>query len=467
MHDVKTYILKLLKAHNISIDSAVLPLVDDFCTDPLVVESVNNVLNTQTMLTEKWKIRSRIEDVLQKNIVVPNGVVGKAYEAKFDFLKLELNDLVFTEFEGLSELGLEYDNTAEVISGIPEQAGDFKITLKFRVNGESEHSILNEKKIALIINPDPKSLWKNLPSDANDPFWKKDNVQEFAAIGNGKYLVVASKRGRSHANVGSFRDDDYAYKYLEQTGWSVVVVSDGAGSAKLSRKGAQLVCTAVVDFFMQSLSVEQNEKFHELYQNYPQSEELTRKFNLFIYQLLWGAASHAHQALVNFAQQQTCELRDLHATLAFALFKKIEDKYLVLTFGVGDSPIALLPSNNEVILMNPLDVGEYGGGTRFISMPEIIASDKFSSRLKVKIVPDFAYLMLFSDGIYDPKFEVEANLEKMESWQRFLADLNGENADQIAVNLAPGNPAIADQLSNWMDFWSVGNHDDRTLAIVF
>ena len=72
-----------------------------------------------------------------------------------------------------------------------------------------------------------------------------------------------------------------------------------------------------------------------------------------------------------------------------------------------------------------------------------------------------------TDGIYDPKFVVEANLEKVEKWQEFIADLEGNNEDKTKVELKISNKEIAGQLATWMDFWSAGNHDDRTLAIVF
>jgi hypothetical protein len=45
--------------------------------------------------------------------------------------------------------------------------------------------------------------------------------------------------------------------------------------------------------------------------------------------------------------------------------------------------------------------------------------------------------------------------------------LNGKNEDGIKVELKADNDQIAEQFSAWMDFWSQGNHDDRTLAIVF
>jgi hypothetical protein len=72
-----------------------------------------------------------------------------------------------------------------------------------------------------------------------------------------------------------------------------------------------------------------------------------------------------------------------------------------------------------------------------------------------------------SDGIYDPKFVVEANLEKLEKWNEFVEDLKGINEDKSAVVFDKDNTEIGNQLSKWMDFWSAGNHDDRTLAIIY
>ncbi len=83
------------------------------------------------------------------------------------------------------------------------------------------------------------------------------------------------------------------------------------------------------------------------------------------------------------------------------------------------------------------------------------------------MIDDFSYLILMSDGIYDPKFVVEANLPNIKTWQKFLGDLGGKNEDRIKVELRVDNKDIVEQFSRWMDFWSIGNHDDRTLAIVF
>jgi len=176
----------------------------------------------------------------------------------------------------------------------------------------------------------------------------------------------------------------------------------------------------------------------------------------------------AHKKLEEFAAAKSIPLKDLHTTLIFCLFKKYEEGYALLSFGVGDCPIAVVnPDKTTVTLMNWLDVGEFGGGTRFITMPEIFRSDKFATRFGFRLVENFSYLMLMSDGIYDPKFVVETSLADIKKWQDLLADLDGKNEDNVKVELDPGNPDIVDQFSRWMDFWSPGNHDDRTLAIVF
>jgi hypothetical protein len=46
----------------------------------------------------------------------------------------------------------------------------------------------------------------------------------------------SSNEGEAHANVGSFRDDEICFQNINDTGWSILAVSDGAGSASLSKK---------------------------------------------------------------------------------------------------------------------------------------------------------------------------------------------------------------------------------------
>lgn len=469
MEETKRYLRAFLTQNKIEIPSGKLSLFDEFISNEKNVNSVKIIQENQKMIMENWILKTRIDDILIQSVSVPNGTVNKKYQAKLDFIKIGWNDIVYSEIKDLEGTGLEFDNEEELLYGIPKVSGDLKIKILFRVEGEPEDSILNEKIITLIVNPDPKSLWKNLESDHKDPFWKEDNVAVSDKFLD-KNIVVASKRGRSHANVGSFREDDFAFKNINQTGWSVLAVSDGAGSASLSRKGSKLACDSIIQYFEENLNAENLKEFDEilLFHHNQTDENSSKKISHFVYNTLSKAAHFANKQIEEFAIKSETELKNFHSTLIFTLIKKYDFGYTILTFGVGDCPVGLLNKDlTEIKLMNWLDVGEFGGGTRFITMPEIFQSDKFSSRFGFKLVDDFSYLVLMTDGIYDPKFVVEANLERIEKWNEFLGDLQGNNEDGHKVDFSNGNSEIANQLSTWMDFWSPGNHDDRTLAIIY
>ena len=60
------------------------------------------------------------------------------------------------------------------------------------------------------------------------------------------------------------------------------------------------------------------------------------------------------------------------------------------------------------------------------------------------------------------RFETDAKLKSYGKWNELWADLK-ENG----VELTDDNEEAANQLVNWLDFWSPGNHDDRTIAILY
>jgi hypothetical protein len=469
MIEVKQLVTQLFKNNNIEVPANRLPLFEKFLQDEQNLNTINTIIQNQNQLMAKWKLQDRVTEIMQQSVRIVNATVGKSYEAKFDFDKFNWNDITTFELAGLEEVGLRFDEKTKQITGVPTQSGDVKFLFRFKLEGQPEDAPFNEKPITLIINPNPKSLWKNLESDKQDPYWKEDNLTVFAPINIDRHILVSSKRGRSHANVGSFREDDFAFQDLAN-GWSVVVVADGAGSAKLSRKGSSMACQGIIDYFAAQSSVESLTEFDELINQHASNtgEDTQKKLNRFVYNNLGKAAFQVHKQLEAFAKEAGATLKDLSSTLIFTLFKKYDVGYALLSFGVGDCPIAVLNKDvSEVTLMNWLDVGEFGGGTRFITMPEVFQSEKFATRFGFKLLDDFSYLFLMSDGIYDPKFVVEANLPNIKKWQEFLADLNGQNEDGIKVELSPDNQEIESQFSQWMDFWSSGNHDDRTLAIVF
>jgi serine/threonine protein phosphatase PrpC len=484
MAEIKPYIQTLFNAKGINISSNRQVLFDDFVKSTECEEAVNCIIEKQSQIMEKWKIKNRVADIIAQQIVIPNATIGKPYEAKIDFQKLNLNDLIFECFEGIEEIGLTFNKVTDTIEGTPILSGDVKIKLLFKIQGESENAPVNEKLISLVVNPDPKSLWKDIPSDTNDRFWKVDDVSIADKLGE-RNIVVSSKRGRSHKNVGSFRDDDFAFKHFEKSGWSVIAVSDGAGSYSLSRKGSQLACKSVIDYFGSNSDAEKTTEFESkvIEYNTSKDEVLLKELEVLAKQNLYKATVFVHNKIKEHSEETYKSNPELfnnpkaksyldyyHSTFIFALFKKYDFGYVILTFGVGDCPIAIMNKEQTgTTLLNWLDVGEHGGGTRFITEPDIFINKErpVASRFNFKIFPDFSYLFLMTDGIYDAKFVVEANLEKSEKWKEFLEDLQGNNEDNVKVDFNNSNTEIASQLSNWMDFWSQGNHDDRTLAIIY
>jgi len=458
---------QLLKNKNINVSSEHLPLFEEFIKDNSIVESFNIIQKHQTDMLDSWKEKSKIEDIKAMQLVLPNGTVGKPYEFVFDLSKPGLNDIGDYDVIIDDKIGIAFSKENNKISGTLKEAGEHKILFNFKLKDGAEKPF-NQKEIKLIVNPDPKSLWKDLPSDKSDPYWKPDSASMHLKFGS-KNLVAGSKRGRSHAHEGIFRDDDFRSIYDEETGWGIIVVADGAGSAKYSRRGAQLACETIIDFFK---SAEENKlkTIDTATADYlkERSEENQKKLSAFFIEQLGTAAFKAQGKIRDEATAKAAEIRDYSTTLLFALVKRYRDCFVIASFWVGDGGIGIYnKEKNEVLVLGVPDSGEFAGQTRFLTMSEIFADGAYANRVRFKIVEDFTALILMTDGITDPKFQTDANLDRVEKWNDLWADINGNNQDNCKVDLSePPEEAEAD-LMTWLDFWSPGNHDDRTLAILY
>lgn len=407
---------------------------------------------------EKSVVHKEKEDFKEIHWVLKNAHSHKFYEFSFDmddFPNIRIRNII-----NLEETGLRFEDNK--ISGIPTVSNVYHLGIEFYHTGDEKN--IEIKNIDLFVNADPKDLWKNIPGDPGDIFYKPDDISY-----QGKFLdkkiVVTSKRGRSHAHEGKFREDDFAVNELPAD-WCIVSVSDGAGSAKAAREGSRVATASVNGFFNSSeVLAELDNNINIIYtpeDSTKDKDEARRN----VIRTLYEGVLFAHTVLDKTAIDHDLSISDLHATLIFALVKKFSFGYIILSFGVGDCPVNLISTGfSEVQLLNRMDVGEFSGGTRFITMKEIF-NDQMAARFSITCVNDFAYLVLMTDGIYDPKFSTENKLEDRESWRTFFNDLAGHNDDSAKVDFI-NDTGIDAQLSLWADFWSRGNHDDRTLAIIY
>lgn len=418
-------------------------------------------------------------------INISNGTQGKPYKSQLiEFPSDVAYDYVF---EGLNDIGLEAvkvnDGCGFVIQGIPNKAGDFTITLKYKYSNWCEGKPILERKFSFAVNPDPRTLWKDIPTHPDIQYYKPDTDVDYIKATTGidgipkKDIVAASNRGRSHAQEGKPRDDHFQLHYCPETDWYIIAVADGAGSAKYSRKGSEVACKTALDFCKDKLSESENlETLIRRYKFAEAEDEETARKNLGneIYSIVGNAAFKAHKAIsetASICDDKDAKPKDFATTLLLAICKKFRFGWFIASFWVGDGAMCIYDEPNQSIkILGIPDEGEFSGQTRFLTMPEIFADyTALYKRLRFSIVEDFTALILMTDGVSDPMFGTDANLNDINKWNDLWYKLhNGFPEDGIGgVNLTDDNEDSKYQLLNWLNFWKAGEHDDRTIAILY
>lgn len=459
-------IKQILKDNNMKEGKLTDKVVSKLINNASVIKNLHSIVDAKRKIMEEAIIYKEKEEFKEAHLMIKNANSKQFYEFSFDTEKFP--NIRIKNIRNIDSAGLIFENNT--ISGTPKISSTYDLDIEFfHVNDENNIDI---KTVQLFVNADPKDLWKNIPSPDNAIFYKPEE-RKFKGKFLDKKIVVASKRGRSHAHEGTFRDDDFSATDLPQN-WNIISVSDGAGSAKMARYGSQLSVESVNNFFNNEEIINEIEKNIKIIYTteeatIPDTGSVDPKVEArqSVIKTLYKGVLSTYTILNEEAAKNSLTLRDLHATLIFALTKKFDFGYVILTFGVGDCPINLINKDfSDVKLLNMMDVGEFGGGTRFITMKEIFNDPNITSRFGITCVEDFSNLILMTDGIYDPKFVTENKLEDLESWKTFIDDLNGNNDDKAKVDFQ-NDDNIDEQLMTWIDFWSKGNHDDRTLAIIY
>jgi len=355
-----------------------------------------------------------------------------------------------------ADLGLEFNPETAELHGVPLKSGEFKFKLHYQFLPSTPDGPKLESEVALIVNPDPKSLWKNLPSDNVVEYQKADEDTLYIKGSDGFCMVAASKRGRSHAHVGSCRDDDFCLMEDEANGWRIIAVADGAGSAKKSRKGSMIASQVAAEHLLKSLSGECGQKLNEGVELLERDPLAAKSVQKELYYLFGHAAREAVNSIEEEAKATGSVYKDFSTTLLIAIHKKVLNGYLLAAYWVGDGGIGVYRQGHEVKILGKPDSGEFAGQTRFLDSAMLDAQE-IMNRIKVTIVPDFTAIIAMTDGITDPWFETDANFERLEKWEELWAELQ-----PITSSSDP-----ATELLDWLDFWSAGNHDDRTIAILY
>ncbi|MFC7454239.1 PP2C family serine/threonine-protein phosphatase [Insolitispirillum peregrinum] len=391
-------------------------------------------------------------ETVKKAVYLKNAKANEFYQAGVD-----IQGLKGLKLEDAGGSGLTLNEDSGLLTGTPTTSGDFVLRLQGLLLGKR-----CDVTASLAVIPDPKSLWISKDSDRNDPFWKPDEA--FGQTEGDLLCVAASKRGRSHAKDGTFRDDDFGLLTDGRGGWHIAVVADGAGSAKFSRRGSKIV----VDCMLRELPGLLDE---HVTPNLPLfvpahlqgNPAATGNIKITLYKSLVTAAHRAAVAIEKEAAAMGEKASAFSTTLIATVVRKIPEGWFIASVAVGDGGAAVFDVRNGSLTTLTLpDSGEFAGQTRFLHTSEFSGDfETVSRRIFFDIRQDFTAIALMTDGISDPKFPTDSVFADPLQWVGFW---NGDLAK--AVDFSRQNADMARQFLEWLDFWSPGNHDDRTLAVL-
>ncbi|NET86369.1 MAG: hypothetical protein F6J94_32265, partial [Moorea sp. SIO1F2] len=217
-----------------------------------------------------------------------------------------------------------------------------------------------------------KPPWKYLPVPDNEPDKHEDFDCKAEKSPEGLKLIGARVRGKGHKHNGTNCDD--WFEFAVSGNWTIIAVSDGAGSKKFSRIGARVSCQAAVEQLSNDL------KSHNLFPRQTEeqlSNSLKRHDNWnfvgedinFVQTALHKAMNGAYEAVETKADelhpladysialggQIKLEIKDLSATLLLAVHTTVkagENNFsIVLTCQVGDGMLAAVSQESKLQLL--------------------------------------------------------------------------------------------------------------------
>ena len=395
----------------------------------------------------------------------------------------------------------EESEAADTVSDEKQSSADTKSSLKDSASSGSDGrpSVSLKKDIQEVPQPNisrprpnPRTLWKDLPVPSNIAFYKESTDCACLPHADGLKIFGASRRGRSHAHVGNPRDDDFKIARTENEEWYILIVADGAGSAKYSREGARIACDSLSRELNKKLSLSDDAFNNELKKIISDKQKLEiadlKDIKVLSYRqlvpLVKKALSDIEKVAENSTSGEPAELKDFSTTLLFVITRKFGDSYLVVSFSIGDGAIVVYdekeknperrivrdgkPYTCNTLLMNTPDSGEFAGQTRFLTMKNLFTAPDLINRLSVHFVKDFTSIMLMTDGVSDAKFETEDCMTNKENWDLFWKDLTEKGGDDSPpIDLKDPPEKQKTELLEWLNYWAIGNHDDRTLVVMY
>lgn len=317
----------------------------------------------------------------------------------------------------------------------------------------------------------PVASWTWLPPDpllpaprGGDWVSEIDGICQGEALTGGRF-VAAAVRGRGHKQDALYCDDSFSFLSVGE--WRILVVSDGAGSAKFSRVGSERACAAVQRHFERALrdanfaQLELKEADLGVIQANPSADPKLAK----VIEAFEVGFAEADQAVLQWVEARNAEdsgeraerqyidkqfrgsdreasrqvpdrpddlLRvlpgDCNCTLLVCAYTSVgleksdgskRRMGMVVSCAIGDGMIAVFrrlsaAEPRTMMLMAP-DTGQFAGQTQFLSS-STASAESVRGRVSVRFAgshDDVLAVAAMSDGVADDYYEGEAGMERL------------------------------------------------------
>lgn len=266
------------------------------------------------------------------------------------------------------------------------------------------------------------ALWKYAPvPDSPEPYpeYRSSYKNE-----NGTEIIAARVRGKKHKHEGTNCDDWYEFDTVGD--WTVCVVSDGAGSKKLSRIGARISSEAACAYIKEQLSLlDRSQTESSLAMSFDKAEftdvcsklaEIMRSGFGAAYTAVEGAALiRSEDENITAELGRKCDVKDLSATLLAAAVIPLENgETFVISAAVGDGMVAAVNADGEfpaaLKLLGNTDKGGFSGETEFLD--ETKTAEKLYSNTKI-MRGKVSSLMMMTDGVSDDYYPSSPELLRL------------------------------------------------------
>jgi serine/threonine protein phosphatase PrpC len=273
---------------------------------------------------------------------------------------------------------------------------------------------------------------------------------------NGWKVLGATRRGRMHAHHGTHRED--AFDFACGPHFSILCVSDGAGSYQHSRVGAEMAVRIVrrelEGFFQRQSSA---------------LEILARPALVQIVGTAMGeAVKAAMEEIIALAGRAGCQPRDFRCTLLLTVLYTGPNASLLLASQIGDGFIATLDRSGltqRQVTADSDSAGDFGGQVKCF-LPDAEALP-LAYRFKPLDPEKLEAVLLATDGIEDPFFPIARHGATIfrQFYDGVAETLPGFKQQAIHGPIL-GQARAKKRIHNWMKFEKRGENDDRTVLIL-